>query len=238
MNFKILTGLVLFGGGVGLIPSSAAQQTGGDRPPLPSGPLLRPSANYSKWQIKYKYLQDADKKDEELYKAAPSPQREKGTMSMAPIRQVVVTRTDPVIRVEMVDVDGYNIDQWIENGNALFVASGLSDPTIMSPQLKAHIGDYTTPNFPDMQFVSPSTYVGVQPLGGHPCLVFVDKETTVWIDVDTRFPVAWRREGETRIYRELPPPQATLVVPAKFKELGGILKRNQDLLKVPPPRGG
>jgi hypothetical protein len=92
--------------------------------------------------------------------------------------------------------------------------------------------------FPDMTWVSAATYSGVEPIGGHPCLVFKKDDMTAWIDQESRYPVQWQRGGELRTFRQLARPAGTLEPPPEVVKLIQANKRRLQIINTPPPKGG
>jgi hypothetical protein len=138
----------------------------------------------------------------------------------------------------MTDIAGYTIDQWISDGTTFYMTSGSDGPSVVPTSLRKYFGNFTAADFPDMQVVSPQTFTGIQKVGSASCLVFTQDDVTAWIDVETRYPVAWRLGSETRTFTQLSPPQSMQVLPQQFEKLSDGLKRSEEYLKRRVPRGG
>jgi hypothetical protein len=77
--------------------------------------------------------------------------------------------------------------------------------------------DYSSSDFPDIDWVSPKTYLGTQ--SGTIYWVFKqgDDGTMAWIDLTTRLPARWQRGNEIRVFKFLPPPTEPLQLPRRCR---------------------
>ena len=205
---------------------------------LPIGLLLRRISDFSSWQINFNYAKDKEK-------ASPEHPAEYGfgldaDFLPAPLRRITLTRTRPRYLAVSVDVKGNVLEQSSDG-----VQEFLHNPR--SGQMMSLIRDDTTPlricdfakvDFPDMEWVSKETFTGIQSIGEIECLVFQKEGKTAWIDAQTRFPVLWRKEGETRTFQQLPPPTGMVQLSRKAQELSEEYQRALHRLLKPRPRGG
>jgi hypothetical protein len=89
-------------------------------------------------------------------------------------------------------------------------------------------------NFPDMEWLSPQTYVGLQ----QEAFIFRQQGTggaEVRIRADTRFPVSWTKGNEVRTFQLLPTPQEALVFPPDVASVAAEFARVEALINAPPP---
>jgi len=197
----------------------------GEPPPLPPGPLLQKMADYSAMKITYSYPQEQEKAIA-TDKSPPGPT----LFSLTPIRQLTLTRTKPIWHAVRVDVYGNNLGQWYDGHNSYCEVVGISEPAVNNPAqgqtYSAGMPDLNQTDFPDMGWISPQTYTGVETMVGHKCLVFKKNDMTAWIDLESRLPVQWQRGKETRTFQQLPPPTALLALPPKIAAFAAIIYRN------------
>jgi len=210
-----------------------------ERVPLPAGPLLGRLADFSAVQTTYAYASDKMKPAT----ATPAPHFLSYKPS-DPARSVTLTRAKPTWHVSRVDINGNSVDEWSEGTDIYCLASGLPDPLLQNTSDPTGFPDYNKVDFPDMEWISPKTYQGVQAMKGHPCLVFkiaetvTGIETTAWIDLETRLPVQWQRGNETRTFRQLSPPTDILRMPSAIAAFIAVRKHDREMQMRPIVRGG
>lgn len=88
--------------------------------------------------------------------------------------------------------------------------------------------------FPDMDWLSPQTYVGLQ----QGALVFREQGSggaEAQIKADTRFPVSWTKGNEVRTFQLLPAPQDTLVLPPDVARVAAEFQQAEAEVKAVPP---
>jgi len=204
----------------------------------PSGPLLNRMGDFSAMEITYSYAQDQAKASAGAPSAPPLPAPLPSYVPVTPPRVVTLTRTKPIWHVVRVDTLGNKIEQWSNGTDVFCVASGLPEPMLDTHDVYSGFPDYTVIDFPDMGWVSLQTYQGVQPKGGRPCLVFAKDDMTAWVDAESRLPVQWQKGGETRTFRQLPPPTERLELPSKIAALAAIRAHDFKRLLRPIVNGG
>lgn len=208
LNMKIASAvilLVLAGVKIG------AAQGVNTKAPLPDGPLLNKDADFSAWQISYAYESD------KLPPASkpPLPKLLYGQLSPFPVRSVTLTRTLPYWHSVTVDIGGISMGQWSDGVIRLY-AEGNRPPTLVPIEPSPRFPDFGANSFPDMDWVSATTYLGTETLDGKPCLVFGKNDMKAWINLKTRLPVQWQRGKETRTFQSLPAPGGPITLPPEI----------------------
>ena len=204
------------------------------RAALPDGPLLSKSPALSAWQIDYSYASDK----QAAQKPAPTPAVSNAppliqSLSVLPPRTLILTRTKPIWHAVLVDISGGKAEQWFDGSARYFLQKGYT-PFITSNS-ESRFPDFTTIDFPDMNWVSASTFVGTEVMDAHPCLVFSKGDMKAWIDTQSRFPVRWQRKEETRKFRELPAPSDILTLPEELVPLSRAVKQADVRRHTPVP---
>jgi hypothetical protein len=221
----------LFLGDQGLVAADPAVEP----TPLPNGPLLDAGANFSAWQIVYSYASDKPSAGGKPPQAPPKPPP--GTFSTLPPRTITVIRTERLWHSETIDTSGEKMDQWFDGLVRFFVENGI--PPELPPsgsQFAARYPNFSAIGFPDMDWISPSTYLGTQTMNSRPCLLFSKGDMKAWINLETRFPVRWQRgDAETRTFRQLPPPTEMLTLPPDVIKASGQIKHDVELARRPVP---
>lgn len=200
-------------------------------PPLPPGPLLQKMADYSAMQITYSRPDDQAK----LAASAKAPPPAPTFFPTVPIRKLTLTRTKPIWHAVRVDIYGNSVGKWYDGAEYFYEVAGISQPLYCDTKVdgfrSAAVPDFSRCDFPDMDWVSPQTYVGVEAMGAGKCLVFKKGDMTAWIDLESRFPVQWKQGVETRTFQQLAPPTEPLVLPLKIAALAAALKYDHDKWK-------
>jgi len=200
--------------------------------PLPDGPLLNAGGDFSAWQITYSYASD---KPSATGKPPPAPTpTPPGNISFLPPRTVTLVRTKPLWHAVAIDIAGGKMDQWCDGSVRFFVENGIPPelPPVGGPFDKK-FPNFSAMGFPDLDWISPSTYLGTQTLDTNKCMVFSKGDMKAWIDLKTRFPVRWQQGGETRAFRQLPPPDGMLTLPPDISKISDALKKDAALLHRP-----
>jgi hypothetical protein len=203
--------------------------------PLPNGPLLDAGANFSAWQITFSY--DSDKPSATGKPPPAPPKPPMGTFSTLPPRTVTVIRTKPLWHSETIDTCGGKMDQWCD-GSVRFLVEGGRPPSLppIGASFDAKFPNFSAISFPDMGWISASTYLGTQTMNSRPCLFFSKGDMKAWVDLETRFPVRWQRgDAETRIFRQLPPPTEVLTMPPDVNKASSEIKHDVELARRPVP---
>ena len=206
-----------------------------EKVPLPPGPLLKRVADFSAWKITYYYPRNAENTKELTDGIDPG-------MSLLPNvpKRITLTRTKPLWRAEIEDVNGNILDQCWDGNVEMIVAPGSSTAGLAP---SAFMGGRSTVNFaqvdfPDFEWISDKTFVGLQPQRGRSCMVFVKDDMTAWVDLESRMPVFWQKGTQTRTYEKLATPTSPLTLPAPAAALSEALKKDQERLMRKPPKGG
>jgi len=206
--------------------------------PLPSGPLLNPNGDFSAWKISYSYTSDTDKTAKAAPPVPPSPTLP-GSMSLLPLRSLTITWTSPMWHSVAVDTAGQTMEQWSDGTVRLYSANGA--PPTLSPtgpiptEVGAKLFDFSSKKLPDMDWISPNTFTGTESINGHACIVFAQNGMKVWIDLQTRTPVQWKKGDETRNFEALPSPTGLLALPADFGKISAAFRHDEALLNRPIP---
>lgn len=206
---------------------------------LPTGSLLNATPDFSTWQIDYSYPGDANKMTGKTtgtpVPAPPNPNL--ASLSSLPPREIIWTRTKPLWHAVTVDTSGAKIEQW-SDGNVRLGAEGGRPPShAPSPTVDPLYLDFNK-GFPDMDWISLAAFTGKQSMGGHSCLAFAKGDMKAWVDSETRYPVQWQRGGETRIFRQLPPPTSMLTIPPNFAQVLAAIQHDNALIKQATMRVG
>lgn len=225
--------LVLLGFGAAAAGQTAVTY---DPTPLPNGPLVRRAPDFSKWQIDFYYTRASDKGGKA---SAPAPNLKDPAVlaNMTQPKQLTVTRTKPLWHAVLLLANGSRRESWFdgayryevhpENHSVVPIAQ-------FNPGYNPAFLDYSSSDFPDIDWVSPQTYLGTQ--SGTIYWVFKqgDDDTMAWIDLTTRLPARWQNANEIRVFKFLPPPTEPLQLPPDVAALSAGLKRLQELSSMVP----
>jgi hypothetical protein len=230
-------------------PSAPAMLAPSPSEQLPSGPLLQRIPNNSSWRVNFSY--DQDKQPAVDGKAPRAPARDDTFFLSGAPRTIVITRTNPRWLAVTTDVDGNKLEQWSDGSTQLVSGSGdngtsprgafVLTKTTPTGQATDHM-DFSTMDFPDMEWISKETFKGIQKNSERAFLVFENEGMTVWIDLESRFPILWKKEGETRSFEQLPAPTKMVELPAQAADLAKSIQKDMSRLKRPgkpvilPPR--
>lgn len=203
--------------------------------PLPNGPLVDQGGAFSAWQITYSY--DSDK-PAAGGKAPPVPEAAgHSRVSALSPRTLTLTRTKPLWHAVTVDTTGGKVEQWCD-GSVRFLVEGGRPPSLppSGGLFDAKFPNFSAKYFPDMDWISASTYLGTQTMNSRPCLLFGKGDMKAWIDLETRFPVRWQRgDAETRTFRQLPTPADMLTLPPDVLKASTQIKHDVNLVRRPVP---
>jgi hypothetical protein len=200
-----------------LAKTAAAQTEGGDKPPLPPGPIVAKLPANAQWQIVF-----TDAEGRPLPPAAP------GLTGNLPPRQITITRTRPIWHSEMIDTGGRTAECWYDGGIHF---ARMSNETTFTTVTGAALGldpllvAYDSRDFPKVDWVSPGTYRGIQQVDGRSCFVFSNGGSTVWIDQDTHYPVRGKEGDRGWQVQILAPPAGMLSLPAKLAGVSAAMQR-------------
>lgn len=204
----------------------------------PSGPLLNRLGDFSAMQITYSYPRDQAKAGAGAASAPPALAPPPSYVATVQPRQMTLTRTKSSWHAVREDILGNKIEEWCNGTDIFCVATGLPDPKIDTNDPSSGFPNYMAIDFPDMEWVSPETYHGVQTIEGRKCLVFTKDDMTAWVDAQSRLPVQWQKAGETRTFKQLSPPTEMLVLPPEIAALAAIRDHDLKMLRRPIVTGG
>jgi len=238
----ILIGFLQIGRSAASSPPEPALESA----PLPAGPLLKPLEKYSEWKTTYTY-RDAKKASAPAAENIPAAAgTEKPPLR---IQTVTVTRTGTFWRAVTVDTQGGSMSQYSDGTDEYTMEPGAQYPSLpindsLGKRINKFAGteraqimqlDYSLTNFADMDWISPATYQGLETRNTRKFMVFRKDDLSVWIDLETRVPVEWRRGmEEMRSYQQLPTPaQDAIVFPESVRKLMAAQKRFNDAMKRP-----
>lgn len=214
----LLALLILLGASLNIFADPTKAQA-----PLPDGPLLSSGGDFTAWQITYAY--DSDKPSPNGQPPPPPPKTPFGQLSLLPVRSVTLTRTKPYWHSVTTDIGGGKMEQWSDGASRLFSEGDF--PPMLAPSAPSwKFPDFNTIGFPDMDWISASTYVGSETIDGKKCLAFSKGDMKTWVELNSRFPVRWQRGKEVRTFRQLPPPTDSLSPPPDISAVFVSLKRN------------
>jgi hypothetical protein len=222
---KILHLLLLTLGFVGLSVHAADSKP----PQIPPGPMLNAPGAWCAWQISFSYAPNS---------AVPA------TSSLLPnrTRSIRFERTGTVWQALTEDIKGEKILQFHDGTDEFVVYGKETDASIVQRKMEGVPGpalfDFGKGAFPDLDWISPATFERLDSYQGRPCLVFVKDKTVVLVDEQTRFPVLWKSQGETRSFEQRPPPTTLLAHPEVVSKTAGEIKKVREAISRPVPRGG
>ena len=231
---------------ISLIVTLAALQTvkaQEEQVALPPNFALAKMPAFSKWQIVFSY------EDDKSVAAGSTPGSVKDPLIRP--RQVTITRTNPFWQAVMVETNGETQECWGAGSLDFFKPTPESRPIELQYHgadrygnaPKFDIGGYTRflcnyslSDFPDLEWVSPRTYVG----GQKGILIFRkgsgNETTTAVIAADTFYPVSWTKDKEIRTFRILSPPTDRITLPADAAKILEEVKHVEALGGYVPPR--
>ena len=214
-----------------------------EKTPLPSGPLVSRMPTFSMWRVLYSYASDKAAPKVGGGGKPPAPDRQSDVMVLPP-RAVTITRTMPIYHIARVDTDNRVEELWFDGSNPYVISPGLPGPSL--PGRNASGGsaipselDFSHTDFPDVEWVSPQTYLGTLKGESTSYLLFRKGDTgpTVWIDADTRRPARWQNSSETRTFEYLNAPAEKLTLPPAVLEASKTIRRIDEITSHRPPRG-
>lgn len=207
--------------------------------PLPNGPLIKPLPNPAHWQVHISYSSRTAEPDP----AAPAPANASDAAATLP-RSLSVKRFGAWTCAQAVTGDGQKTEAWFQNRTPYLlladnspVVLSVSDRDDETPILP--LFNIDSQHFPDTEWVSAKTYLGIQSLSSKECLVFRQTDdaasAVVWVDLETRYPIQWKRESETRVFKILTPPDHPLNPPDPIEKTSKVLNRIQQAASYSPP---
>lgn len=204
--------------------------------PLPNGPLLKRTGKNSAWLITFHYEQDK-RTNGNAADYGPGPEPE---ILPSPPRRITVTRTHPRWLAVTECVKGEKLEQCFDGRHEYLSTPKNSrvDIVVDDPNAPKTLTDYSAVDFPDLEWVSAETFKGIQNVADTSCMVFVYGPMTAWIDLHSRWPVLWKRNGELRSFRKLPPPEAMVPLPPQIQQVSEVMERGFQKLRHPARKRG
>jgi hypothetical protein len=196
-------------------------------------PIIHAVPDQAKWEIFITYPQAATV---EKNKGNPIPGG-----GFIPPSKITVTWTKPFCHIVQVDMAGHVTEVWFDGSQAYMIDSSNLQVNPVDPLYLGKTSvfiNYPEKGFPDMDWVSAKTYVGTTILDSLHCLEFKQGTTVVLVDINTRLPICWQRNGEIRRYKFFPVPEEKLQLPDAVMKMSKILetiRQNNDRM---PPHGG
>jgi hypothetical protein len=263
MKMKLLS-ILIFGCAVPLLGQQSAPAP--SKAPLPPGPLLKRTPDYSTWSITFQGTP--------LAGGAPSTNGtsggRQGQQKGAPVAQLTVVKTGSRILEYYVDASGQRHEIWHIAGirimmNLVGDAKPLVCPDYGGGDIESI--DFTVSDFAGLDWVSAKTYSGMAKYQGTDCIVFKSNISPLegWqqkleaaaieqarvlgqhanaikipavacIDLDTRLPLVAQFGGEKRIYQYGPPPRALLQLPPQLAGPAEEYEHRIEALSAPAAR--
>jgi hypothetical protein len=129
--------------------------------PLPTGPLLKRAPDPYEWVIRVDTEESA--KPPQEGKAPPPP----------PPKTLVVTKGGKVVREVLGYANGAAVEIWHRGGASVSKSQGNQTWNV-NPNSTAGFEspDYVTSDFSGLEWISPSTFTGIQSFGGRKVIVF------------------------------------------------------------------
>jgi hypothetical protein len=221
----------------GHLADVAAQSTPAyEQTPLPPGPILGKVADFSAWQIVYSYASSG-------VGPGGSPSSNAGGLSKAPNphlpKTFTMTHTRSLWHAVLVDISDTKNETWydgttrFEQGTASSKLIPISNGGLGGQTLKFYFRNGE--EFPDVEWVSPSNYLGTEKGTGYWVFQQGAEGPTLWVNSTTHYPVRWQKDGETRDFQFLPEPTASLTLPPNIVGISKALKHLDDVSHVAPP---
>lgn len=155
------------------------------KPVLPAGSLLRPAAEFSRWEITFTYTDDKKKDSASEKSEAANTKNHSATPDAVPDsssnrpRKILVTKTKRIIHIEQTDMSNRKSDAWF-NGSTKYMKDPSGSAWMpLDPVSVAHTGQAVNydplpaSGFRGLELVKDSNYAGSIEYGGTTCLVFV-----------------------------------------------------------------
>ncbi|PTX94874.1 hypothetical protein DB345_11200 [Spartobacteria bacterium LR76] len=247
-----------------IIGLSALQAQDAQKPPLPAGPLLKRTGEYSAWTVISQNT--AASKSPTDGSAAANTDPSKKDEIPAESRYV---KTGDTICEATTSTKGVRQEIWRVAG--LRVTIGADHAPLVFPDFGGddiYSVDFKTSDFAGLNWISPTSYAGIQKWQGRDCIVFQGKVSpfsvmqrqgqsqgeitmgekgdmsaddimvpaTAYIDVETRLPLFAQFGDEKRTYQYGPAPTAAQQLPAELASQVKEYVARIQRLSAPPTR--
>ena len=207
---------------------AVAQSPESKLPPLPPGPILA-NPEYAQWQT--------------VVTSEPSSNTSAANTSKT-VTSVIKTKN---LRLEVIDNPTIGkVTKWCDGDLQIVSTAKEPGPTLYtSPDPDpAHnfFQSYAKSPFPEIAWVSPKSYTGIQKFEGRDCMVFEAKspsESTssiAFISIETHLPVCLKKASEVRRYQFSPNPTSMQDFPANIKSIYQMYKQQQKTSTAEPAR--
>ena len=174
------------------------------------------------------------------------------------VKQVVVVKAKHTYHENISYDDGLVTDIWWVNGMQVTLIGGQKNSTVASDSASdSSYVNFATSDFPDLQWVGASNYVGIDTIKGTKYFLFRKKvsllsesvkrsvpidvvegsmvDVSVWIDVTTRLPFLYAYKGLKEMYLFEQSPSAELIVPLEVSQKIEAVEAAKARLLRPPP---
>lgn len=151
-------------------------------PPLPTGPLLKRTPEFSAWTVVSGI--GAGEMTVAPSSTGPGGTTSKDTKKPRIVRQASVIKTGSIIYEQLVENTGRRREVWHSYGLQLLLPSKEKAPMVF-PDFGG--GDIYTPNyavsdFAGLDWISPSTYIGLKKVSGRDCIIFQGEVSELAVD--------------------------------------------------------
>jgi hypothetical protein len=208
---------------------------------LPIGFTLARAPELAHWTVTYTY----DATDKPVVPAPPPAVDLPPPPPLVLPQELSVTKSGRIYHSELRIENGPDVDQWWVDGIQLSRTKGETDYMIYHGAGGEAFGnDFQRSDFPDLDWIGPAAYSGVETIEGTKCFVFRTQvpvakdddpdalsaaeriaaakytmEITAWISIESRLPLREARPGRKADYRFSSPPGGSLEVPSDVGHL-------------------
>lgn len=203
---------------------------------LPPGPILEKQPDFSAWRIVYSFGKAESKPGSP---ASPGGGAQESAPSSHQPKTFTMTRTKPLWHAVLIDVSDVKNETWYDGATRFNQGAAPSSfvPITNGDSGGQGLKDYFSngEEFPDVEWVSPATYLGVEKSTGYRVFQQSGGGAVLWVDSTTRHPVRWQKEGETRVFQFLPAPTDPLTLPPNVTKISRALKHLDEMSRAAPP---
>ncbi len=208
---------------------AAAPALSYEKKPLPPGPVLNRAPDYSSWRMVYSFANPVGTS------SSSNPSGPAGVPDPHLPKALTVTQTKPLWHAVLVDVGGEKQETWFD-GATRFEQVSPSQIIPISNNHGKQTGKFLSgrEDFPDVDWVSPNTYLGTEKDTGYWIFQETPDGAMVWIDSVTHYPVRWTKGNQIRTFEFLSPPTDPLTLPPAVARISQALKRLDALSRLAP----